>query len=635
MNDSFSLEKYMQRLGGWYIILIVVIAQLSSIFGALLGSFSIQSNGDFDPETMARISRYVPFLIIIANLILLAVAWYLTQNARKRLTDWTRNQLRANPREELAAWQEITAFTTRYGTSAVLIAYVVSVLPTAAYYFRAGVTTFDQFIYTLLGGLVSVLTTIIIALLVIERLLTPARLALVPPGFDAQLQGLSGARLTYRFIILILGLLAIGLLLLGPVGFHHMNMNLPTENQPVRQAFQFEAIIISLIAMSMGAVLAYFISRTVSVPLKDLIESFKAVESGDLSQRAAITATDEIAEVTMHFNRMVASLEELQGTLEKQVQERTRLLKATNDIAKVSSSILDPDELLSRVINLFTDQFNYYYASIYLLDPGEKWAELREATGEAGKVLKQNRHRLELAGKSMVATCIRERMPRIAQNTSEEKQRVENPLLPYTRSEIALPLIAGDRVLGALNVQSTKASDFAAQVIETMQNMGGQVAIALENAHLFQEAQQRIKEMRAIQRQYLLEGWGSLSVNRDELEYSVGESNEANSQKIVAPIHLRDQIIGQIALEGTSDWSPDQKNLIDAVAAQAAVALENARLVNESRQIAVRERMLAEISSKIWSSSTIEAVLQTAIRELGRRLDASNATIKLDLNDRS
>ena len=634
MNASFSLDKYMQRLGGWYIILIVVIAQLSSIFGALLGSFSIQSNGDFDPETLARISRYVPFLIIIANLILLAVAWYLTQNARKRLTDWTRNQLRANPREELAAWQEITAFTTRYGTSAVLIAYVVSVLPTAAYYFRAGVTTFDQFIYTLLGGLVSVLTTIIIALLVIERLLTPARLALVPTGFDAQLQGLSGARLTYRFIILILGLLAIGLLLLGPVGFHHMNMNLPTENQPVRQAFQFEALIISLIAMSMGAVLAYFISRTVSVPLKDLIESFKAVESGDLSQRAAITATDEIAEVTMHFNRMVASLEELQGTLEKQVQERTRLLKATNDIAKVSSSILDPDELLSRVINLFTDQFNYYYASIYLLDPGEKWAELREATGEAGKVLKQNRHRLELAGKSMVATCIRERMPRIAQNTSEEKQRVENPLLPYTRSEIALPLIAGDRVLGALNVQSTKASDFAAQVIETMQNMGGQVAIALENAHLFQEAQQRIKEMRAIQRQYLLEGWGSLAVNRDELEYSVGESNEANSQKIVASINLRDQIIGQIALEGTSDWSPDQKNLIDAVAAQAAVALENARLVNESRQIAVRERMLAEISSKIWSSNTIEAVLQTAIRELGRRLDASNATIKLDLKDR-
>ena len=141
--------------------------------------------------------------------------------------------------------------------------------------------------------------------------------------------------------------------------------------------------------------------------------------------------------------------------------------------------------------------------------------------------------------------------------------------------------------------------------------------------------------MRAIQQQYLLEGWSSLSLNKEELEYGVGESNDANLQKIVAPINLRDQIIGQITLEGTSDWSSDQKNLIDAVAAQAAIALENARLVNESRQIAVRERMLAEISSKIWSSTTIEAVLQTAVRELGRRLDASSATIKLDLNDRS
>ena len=635
MKNLFSPDQYLQRLGGGYIMLIVAVAQLSAIVGAIVGSVSIQHNADFSLETMAETSRFTPFLILASSLILLALAWYLTPNARKRLTDWTRNQLKADPKEELAAWQEITAFTTRYGAGAIFVTYVISILPTALYSYNAGATTADQLIYTLLGGLVAVLTTIIIAVLIIDRLSTPARLALVPKGFDAQLQGLAGPRLVFKFLVLILILLSIGILLLGPVGFHYLSMSLPAENQSVRQAFQFEAITVSLVALALGASLAYFISLTVSAPLKDLIESFKAVEAGDLSQRTPITATDEIAEVTMHFNRMVAGLEELQGSLEKQVQERTRLLKATNDIAKVSSSILDPDELLARVINLFTEQFNYYYASIYLLDPGEKWAELKEATGEAGKVLKQNRHRLELSGKSMVATCIRERMPRIAANTSEEKQRVENPLLPYTRSEIALPLIAGDRILGALNVQSTRVADFGTQVIETMQNMAGQVAIALENAHLFQEARQRIKEMRAIQQQYLMEGWGSISLSKEDLEYGVGEANDANSQKIVTPINLRDQIIGEIALEGASDWSPDQKQLVDAVAAQAAIALENARLVNESRLIAVRERMLAEISSKIWSSNTIEAVLQTAIRELGRRLDASSATIKLDLNDHS
>jgi GAF domain-containing protein len=150
--------------------------------------------------------------------------------------------------------------------------------------------------------------------------------------------------------------------------------------------------------------------------------------------------------------------------------------------------------------------------------------------------------------------------------------------LPYTRSEIALPLIAGDRVLGALNVQSSRTADFGLETIETMQNMAGQVAITLENASLFQEAQLRINEMRAIQQQYLVEGWGSLSMRKDELEYGIGESNDANTQKFTAPINLRDQIIGQIDLEGTGDWTMEQKNLIDAVATQAAIALENARL---------------------------------------------------------
>jgi GAF domain-containing protein len=92
-------------------------------------------------------------------------------------------------------------------------------------------------------------------------------------------------------------------------------------------------------------------------------------------------------------------------------------------------------------------------------------------------------------------------------------------------------------------------------------------------------------------------------------------------------------VLGQITLEGKQDWSIEQQSLVDAIAKQAAVALENARLVSESRQVAVRERMLAEINSKIWSSATIDGVLQTVIKELGRRLDASQVTIELDINE--
>lgn len=635
MRSLFSLDQYLSRLGGWYVILVIAVSQLAAIPGAILGVIAITLNAEYTPEIRNLVTAPTPFFILAGNAILLVVAWYLTPNARKRLDGWSVNRIRNDHKEELSAWREITALTWQYASAAIVISYVIDVIPTSVYFHRIGVTDFDQMVYALIGGLVAVLATAILSVLLIDRLLTPARLVLIPKDFNSQLDGLFGARLTAKFQILILIIVAIGILMVAPVGYHYMSRSLPAGNETLRQAFQIEAIVVSLLALALGAGLAYFISRTVSIPLRELIATFKAVEGGDLSQRARVTATDEIAEVTMHFNRMVASLEELQTTLEKQVEERTRLLRATNEVAKVSSSILDPDDLLAKVINLFTDQFNYYYAAIYLVDPSEKWVELREATGEAGKVLKQNRHRLDLSGKSMVATCIRERMPRISQNTSEEKQRIENPLLPYTRSEVALPLIAGDRVLGALNVQSTRTADFGIQAIETMQNMAGQVAIALENAHLFQETQVRIREMRTVQQQYLLEGWGSLSIRDEELEYGIGETNDANSQKFASPINLRDQIIGEITLEGTGTWSPEQKNLVDAVANQAAIALENARLVNESRQIAIRERMLAEINSKIWSSTTIDAVLQTAIKELGRRLDASSATIELKLDDPS
>ena len=286
-------------------------------------------------------------------------------------------------------------------------------------------------------------------------------------------------------------------------------------------------------------------------------------------------------------------------------------------------------------MNLFEQQFGYYFASVYLLDPSEKWAELREGTGEPGKLLKQNHHRVEVAGKSLVGSAIREKLPRVRQFDPETRMREENLLLPYSKSEVALPLMVGDRILGALDVQSARTDDFPADVIETMQNMAGQIAIALENARLFQEAQQNIRELRAVQQQYLLTGWSGYSGPTEELEYAVGDESDSESRKIEVPISLRDQTLGRIKLEGSTEWTPEQKSLIDAVATQAAIAVENARLVSETRQAAVRERMLAEINSKIWSSATIDAVLQTVVKELGRRLDASRVSIELDMEDQS
>jgi GAF domain-containing protein len=333
------------------------------------------------------------------------------------------------------------------------------------------------------------------------------------------------------------------------------------------------------------------------------------------------------ADATLH------DLEVERGSLEGRVESRTQQLKAVNEVGQASSAILEPDELIERVVNLITSQFGYYYSALFLVDEKGEQAVLQSATGDAGRVLKENKHHLRIGGNSMVGMAISRREPRIALDVGSESLRYENPLLPYTRSEIALPLIIGDRILGALDVQSTKANAFGPQEIETLQGMANQVATALENARLFQTAQKNLFDMQAVQRQYVLESWKPLSSDED-LQYSIGDDDlPPDAPQLEIPISLRDEIIGQINLTGDAEWTSEQRNLIESVATQAALALENARLVDESQSSAFREHLLAEITGKIWSSTTIDGILQSAVRELGQALDASEATIELKVEE--
>ena len=644
MIKRFSFDPLVRRYGGWSLIIILAAAQIIALLGAIPGILSIRVNAEFDESLLQIFSIVVPILIVSTILILLAIAWRLTPTARKRLDSWANESTKPKAEDELLAWIEITSLNWRYGIAAVFVIFFIDILPTFLISFSKGEVITSAFqpttlnstdpIYILIGGAVSLFGSVILVMLLIERFTLPIRVILLPRDFETQLKGRSGLLLNGKFLALTLAVTVIAVLLIAPIGYQHTVRVLYSEisSFEIFRGLQFQSVLFSVLALLLGAGFSYYVAKAVSDPIYDLIKTFTKIEQGDLTQRATVSGTDELGIVTVQFNRMVSRLETLQNSLEQQVIERTKQLAATNEVGRVAASSLDPEQLLARVIPLIPEQFGYYFAALYLVDPSGKWAELKEATGEAGRVLKQNHHRLEISGKNMVGTAIRDLAPRIAQVASEEKQRFENPLLPYTRSEIALPLMVGDRALGALDVQSTRESDFGPQVIETMQNMAGQVAIALENARLFQEAQQIIKEMRAVQQQYLLQGWQGLSEENEKLEYGIGDEEDENSSKLEVSISLRDQILGQIMLESQAEWTPDQQSLVDAVATQAAIALENARLVSESRHIALRERMATEINSKIWSSATIDGVLQTVVKELGRRLDASSATIELSID---
>ena len=645
MFKRIPFDRLVRRTGGWSLIILVAIAQLLSLVGAIPGLLSVRFNAEYEEGPLEAFSLTVPILVLIAFLALLVVAWWMTPTARKRLNDWAAGTGGGNLEEEFLAWREITSLNWRHAVAAVFLLSVGVILPGFLISFTDGKSILSVFkpvdlyssdpVYILLGGGVSLFGSAILAMLLIERLTLPLRLMLVPQDFETQLKGRSGMLLNSKFLALTLALILIAVLLIAPIGYQYTARAKYTEMSPdeIFVGLQIQSALFSLLVLTLGAAFAYYVARSVSNPIYDLIRTFNKIEQGDLTQRAPVSSTDELGIVTVQFNRMVARLESLQSSLEHQVVERTKQLAASNEVGRVAASSLDPEQLLAQVLPLFPEQFGYYYAAIYLLDSSGKWAELKEATGEAGMVLKQNHHRLEVAGRSMVGAAIREQAPRIAQIASEEKQRLDNPLLPYTRSEIALPLMVGDRVLGALNVQSTRQADFGPQVIETMKTMAGQVAIALENARLFQEAQEVIRELRTVHQQYLVDGWSGFSGDNEKMEYRIGDQEDENARTLEVPISLRDQILGQIRLESEREWTPDQQSLVDAIATQAAIALENARLVSESRQLALRERMVAEINSKIWASATIDGVLQTTIKELGRRLNASSATIELSIED--
>jgi GAF domain-containing protein len=325
------------------------------------------------------------------------------------------------------------------------------------------------------------------------------------------------------------------------------------------------------------------------------------------------------------------TIKDERNNLERKVLERTQQLHRVNEIGRTITAVLNPDDLLSRAAHLIGDEFECYYTAIFLIDASGQWAELKVATGDAGKVLRENKHHLDINGKNAIGTAIRTKQARIITDTGPDSVRFDNPLLPYTRSQIALPLIIGERVIGALDMHSTKENAFSQQDADTYQNMSNQVAIALENSRLFTEAQQSINEMSATQQQYLQGVWNSLA-SEQKLDHTLGDRNSAGDQEINIPLTLRDQIIGQINMSSLDEWTPEQKNLIESIAAQAALALENARLVEESQSIAMRERLVNEVTSKIWASTTIDSILQTTVRELGRALEAAEVDIEVSMD---
>jgi GAF domain-containing protein/HAMP domain-containing protein len=262
--------------------------------------------------------------------------------------------------------------------------------------------------------------------------------------------------------------------------------------------------LVGIVIAGVAVVAAMRFSQVLAEPIIRLTDVAERVSAGDLTAQARIEGSDEVGTLANAFNSMTKQLRTFIDSLELRVEARTAQLQTSADVGRAAVSILDPEQLMREAVNLISDRFGYYYAALFTLDEAGRYAVLREATGEAGRALKAQGHKLEVGGHSMVGFVTAQRKPRIALDVGEEAVRFANPLLPETRSEIALPLAVGDRVLGALDVQSTQAAAFDQATASVLQAMADQVAVALNNAALFVASRRNVEALN-----------GLLSLSRD------------------------------------------------------------------------------------------------------------------------
>jgi GAF domain-containing protein/ActR/RegA family two-component response regulator len=176
-------------------------------------------------------------------------------------------------------------------------------------------------------------------------------------------------------------------------------------------------------------------------------------------------------------------LDQTQAALDVQSQQAVQL-QAAADVSASASRILDLNELLVQAVTLIQERFDLYYVGLFLVDEKTQQAVLRAGTGTAGRVQLSHGHRLAVGGHSLIGGATADGQPRIVQDVRLASEWQPNPVLPDTRSELALPLRVRERVLGALTVQSAQPGEFSQSFVTILQTMGDQLATAIDNAQL-------------------------------------------------------------------------------------------------------------------------------------------------------
>jgi GAF domain-containing protein len=430
-------------------------------------------------------------------------------------------------------------------------------------------------------------------------------------------------------------------------------------------ALAFNTILISaglvIVALAFAIALGLATVRQIVQPIQTMAAAAQSISTGDLSQQIQIARQDELGVLASAFNSMTTQLRSLISSLEQRVadrtrdlEERSRYLEATAQVGRAAASILEADQLIGQVVELIREQFGLYYVGLFLVDnvhgvPGE-WAVLRAGTGEAGRAMLARSHRIRV-GEGMIGWSVAYGESRVALEAGADAVRLATVELPETRSEAALPLRSRGEILGALSVQATEPGVFGEETVAVLQAMADQVALAISNARLFQQAQEALDAERRAYGEIGREAWAQLLRARPGQGYRcddrgvvpVGDGRPAQEQEeatdmaiselpeLTVPVLTHGQALGTIEAHkaGTEEWTEDEIELMRSLSEQLSMALDSARLYQDTQRRAARERLVGEITAHMRETLDVDTVLQTAIREMGATLGIPRVEVRL------
>jgi GAF domain-containing protein len=422
-----------------------------------------------------------------------------------------------------------------------------------------------------------------------------------------------------------------------------------------RRTFLLAGLVFMIVVPLIG-LLGYRFGRRLAAPILQVIRGAERLASGDLKYRIHYEGWDELGRLTEVFNelaeRLSMSIADLEGTITertREVEQRFEYLQTAADVGATVGAILDPNRLISQVTNVIQSRFSLYYVGLFLVDETGDWAVLRAATGEAGEKMLARGHRIRV-GEGMIGWSVANNQARVASQAEKDAVRLKTPELPLTRSEAAIPLRARERVLGALSVQSDQPDAFDRTAIFVLQTMADQIAVALDNARLLSQRQSELEDIQRSYQQLTQSAWDTLLQSRGLVGYRADEQGLSPVEQMVIeeeeiekgisddgltltlPVRVRGQILGYLQAArpaSTLAWTEEDLNLVESLIDQLGISLDNARLYSATQRSADRERILSGITGRVRSSTSVDAILQTAVRQLSEALKVPRGAIRL------